>query len=610
MTDLLVLQELKIAAAQVDDADCVTGANEIFLQIVGLDLCDVKSHALHDVLAAMDKADGSKREGVYRTSCDGQVKHFRVDRQEGVLAQLVTLRDVSEECSALEDLRTRYELRDRLLHDGQIGTWRYDPEQDLYYFSDELSLGHENIGEPVPTSLLFLIQHPDDREKDAEIRQRITTEGGIANEEIRYQGADGSWTHLLVHYRAGRRLPSGRYEMFGISQSVTDVAVARDEGHKTSQKLEFALRAAGAAVFEYNYTEKKFWISEDAAELLDASEAKVAMKDPMSMVDPEFQDSLRRALANAAGSEGPTVLEIMTHEALGSRWLRFYYDVKQRDEEGNPRLGVGLLLDIDKQKRQEIALAEAQQEAEFANRTKTEFLANMSHELRTPLNAILGFSEMISLRTFGPIGAKYLEYAQDIHTSGQLLLDLVNDVLDLSKLEAGKLELHTTNIDLSSLGPECLALLKARAASNKITLINNIPAGIPLLNADERSVRQILLNFLSNAVKFTPEGGQVELSATVDISGGIVLSVKDSGIGMTPTEAKVALSPFGQIDSEIARKHQGTGLGLPICKSLMELHDGRLTIISKPGQGTSLIAHFPVGRTIVQKAGLTGISAD
>jgi signal transduction histidine kinase len=328
------------------------------------------------------------------------------------------------------------------------------------------------------------------------------------------------------------------------------------------------------------------------------------------MVDPEFQDSLRRALANAAGSEGPTVLEIMTHKVLGSRWLRFYYDVKQRDEEGNPRLGVGLLLDIDKQKRQEIALAEAQQEAEFANRTKTEFLANMSHELRTPLNAILGFSEMISLRTFGPIGAKYLEYAQDIHTSGQLLLDLVNDVLDLSKLEAGKLELHTTNIDLSSLGPECLALLKARAASNKITLINNIPAGIPLLNADERSVRQILLNFLSNAVKFTPEGGQVELSATVDISGGIVLSVKDSGIGMTPTEAKVALSPFGQIDSEIARKHQGTGLGLPICKSLMELHDGRLTIISKPGQGTSLIAHFPVGRTIVQKAGLTGISAD
>jgi signal transduction histidine kinase len=256
------------------------------------------------------------------------------------------------------------------------------------------------------------------------------------------------------------------------------------------------------------------------------------------------------------------------------------------------------VLDINERKRQEIALGDAQRAAEFANRSKTEFLANMSHELRTPLNAILGFSEMIEKSMFGPLAPKYVEYAHDIHNSGQHLLALVNDVLDLSKLEAGKLELHESDVDLVALIEQCTALLRSRADAGGVSLATRPNAAMPRLRADERSVRQVLLNLLSNAVKFTPPGGKVTTEAWLDADGSTGFSVRDTGIGMSEKEIVVALSPFGQIDSRLARKHEGTGLGLPICKSLMELHGGALSVESETNRGTTLTARFPASRTV------------
>lgn len=257
--------------------------------------------------------------------------------------------------------------------------------------------------------------------------------------------------------------------------------------------------------------------------------------------------------------------------------------------------------DISDRKRMEQELVASKEAAEFANRTKTEFLANMSHELRTPLNAILGFSEVIKDQLFGPVAGRYADYARDIHRSGAHLLEIINDILDLSKLEAGKLDLHESDVAIGAVAEDCLTLLSNKAAEMHVTLVNAMPSNLPLLRADARAVKQVMLNFLSNAVKFTPEGGKVTIAAKAD-SKGLCISVTDTGIGMTPEQIAVALSAFGQVDSKLARKHEGTGLGLPICRSLLELHGGSLDVTSVPDVGTTMTATFPARRFVAVAA--------
>jgi signal transduction histidine kinase len=252
--------------------------------------------------------------------------------------------------------------------------------------------------------------------------------------------------------------------------------------------------------------------------------------------------------------------------------------------------------DITQRKGIEVELIKSKEAAEFANRTKTEFLANMSHELRTPLNAIIGFAEVIKDEMFGPVGLrKYAEYAHDIHSSGRHLLDLINDILDLSKLESGKLELREEDVALDAVVADCLTLLRNRAQKSDVLLVTEIEPNLPRLTCDERALKQVLLNFLSNAVKFTPAGGTVTTGVR-RAPGGIALWVRDTGIGMSAADIEVALAAFGQVDSKIARQHQGTGLGLPISRSLIELHGGTLDVDSAPGKGTTMTAIFPAAR--------------
>ncbi len=478
------LGRVGIAAAMLEENRRLIEANEPMRRILRLDQDEFAGTDIGAVLA--ERAKETAIVGLstmYRFS--PQAPWYRLDLKSVESAFVGVLTDVGHEYEPQEEVRVYNLTRDRLLLDGKIGTWHYDPDGELYYFSSELNLGHPGAGSPVPVPLLRLLQHPDDQDKDAAIRARITREGGTANAEMRYRQSDGNWTHLNVYYRAGRQRASGLYEMFGISQDITAVALARDEANQLSTRLTSALR-----------------------------------------------------------------------------------------------------------------------EADYANRTKTEFLANMSHELRTPLNAILGFSEMIEQQMFGPVGGKYAAYAHDIHRSGELLLELVNDVLDLAKLEAGKLELRESTLTIPDLVDECLTLVRGRADDGKIRLSRSISPDASHLRGDARAVKQILLNFLSNAVKFTPEGGTVCVTSALESDGRLCLSVKDSGIGMKESDIAIALAPFGQIDSMIARKHQGTGLGLPICKSLMELHGGSIGIESEPDAGTTLSAWFPADRIAAEHSAM------
>ncbi|MDE3016733.1 MAG: hypothetical protein KGI29_07460 [Pseudomonadota bacterium] len=249
-------------------------------------------------------------------------------------------------------------------------------------------------------------------------------------------------------------------------------------------------------------------------------------------------------------------------------------------------------------KQQNVELEKARDAAESANRAKSQFLANISHELRTPLNAIIGFSSILMNQLFGVLGdQKYLEYSKDINESGTHLLDIINDILDLSKAEAGKLDLTYEEIHIGKAVNKCVTILSERAGKGKIAITTDVPKILPPLMADRLRFIQVVLNIVSNAVKFTEEGGKVHIAVRADISGNratrFIITVQDSGIGMSKEDIEKAFQSFGQVDSGLNRKYEGTGLGLPLTKKLVDMHHGDMRIDSEVGRGTLVTLTFP-----------------
>jgi PAS domain S-box-containing protein len=265
-----------------------------------------------------------------------------------------------------------------------------------------------------------------------------------------------------------------------------------------------------------------------------------------------------------------------------------------KDPDGTITHFVAMHEDITERKRAEASMEEARHAAEMANKAKTELLANMSHELRTPLNAIIGFSQTMRDGLFGPLGnEKYGEYADHIHASGSHLRDLINDMLDVAAMESGRLTLNEEEVDLADVQKTAVDMLASQAREAGVTLANAIGSDQPRLRADPRRLRQILLNVLSNAVKFTPQGGRIDCAARRDDDGGLAITVRDTGIGMDEQGLITAMTKFGQVDSSLSRKQEGTGLGLPLTKGLVELHGGRLDLASAPNAGTTVTIRLP-----------------
>jgi signal transduction histidine kinase len=255
--------------------------------------------------------------------------------------------------------------------------------------------------------------------------------------------------------------------------------------------------------------------------------------------------------------------------------------------------------DITRWKKVEQELIEARRLAEKASSAKSEFLAKISHEIRTPLNAIIGFSEVMMAERFGPIGnERYREYLEDIHASGGHLLSLINDLLDLSKIEAGQLDLTFANVSLNDLTQQCVALMQPQANRDRIIIRTSLPPSLPQVVADARSVRQIVLNLLSNSIKFTDAGGQVIVSTALNDTGDVALRVRDTGVGMSEKDLATALEPFRQLANSVSGVPGGTGLGLPLTKALAEANRASFYIKSAPRSGTLVEIAFPPSRVL------------
>jgi PAS domain S-box-containing protein len=312
-----------------------------------------------------------------------------------------------------------------------------------------------------------------------------------------------------------------------------------------------------------------------------------------------IHENLWRTIANGDVWRG----ELQDRHKGGTNYWVSLTVAPVHDEHGEPDGYVGIQEDISERKRAELALRSAKETAEIANRAKSELLANMSHELRTPLNAIIGFSETMSMAVFGPLGNnKYEEYVSDIQLAGRHLLSLINDVLDMSAIEAGKLVIGEDRVDCEEAISSMIRMVRHRADEKEILLDwTCVPAALSIW-ADERRFKQILLNLLTNAIKFTESGGQIFVAAEIDKQGHPLLRVNDTGIGMTSEEVRLALTPFGQVERSHARTNEGSGLGLPLTHGLVDLHGGEMQIQSQPGEGTSVTVIFPTNRLFNTKA--------
>lgn len=328
----------------------------------------------------------------------------------------------------------------------------------------------------------------------------------------------------------------------------------------------------------------------------------------------ESKENAMRALAAGADdfvgkSSDISVLKgrlraLLRHKYLHEQHRRIIDEFKRQEdslEKAVEERTRELKAEIAERQRAEEELRRAKEIAEAASRAKTEFLANMSHELRTPLNAIIGFSDMIRNQVFGKVAdcamsQKYLEYIDNIHDSGCHLLKIINDILDVSRIEVGKVKLNEELLDLREVVKATERLIHSQADKNKVKVVPVLPDAFPMLMGDERILKQTVLNLVSNAVKFTPEGGSVTISTEVADDGWIELRVKDTGIGIAPEDHTKVMQPFGQVDSSLSRRHEGTGLGLPLSKTFMELHGGALLLDSALGQGTTITLRFPPNR--------------
>ncbi len=451
--------------------------------------------------------------------------------------------------------------------------------------------------------------HPDDRARVIREGEERAKEGIDHNLEYRLIAADGRvvWIRDLISVIKG---DEGQRWLYGVMVDITEEKSREQALRESESRYRQAERVAG--IIHWNaipgatdaWEDARLAFSETAERFFGAPAAELdrTVKEFVAaFVHPDDRARTTQEFVRASAiRQQDFSIEYRVVRKDGSIANVSEIGKRNYDEAGHLISAFGTIQDITERKQTENALRRAQLDAEMANRAKSQFLANVSHELRTPLNAIIGFSEVMKDELMGPLGAPiYREYSGDIHESGRHLLAIINDILDLSRVEAGQTTISESDISLDAMIASCMILVRGKANANVLSLSSEVPSSLPMVIGDERLLKQALLNLLSNAVKFTPRGGIVRVKAALSDGGdGIDISVTDSGIGMSPAEIEQVAKPFVQLENWLVRKYEGTGLGLSIVKAFCELHSGALRISSEVGRGTVTTIHLPATRIL------------
>ena len=490
---------------------------------------------------------------------------------------------------------------------GNMGSWQWDVRTNELVWSDQVYriFGVDRTFEPAYQNYLNLV-HSEDRESltraigvslsmraPYQVRHRIVRPDG----EVRTLNARGEVVFS----------PSGEpVKMFGVCQDVTELARLQEEADEGRRRLEHAQRIANVGSWEWEFASGKLTWSQHCYRIVgwDPADGAPTIERFLASVHPDDR-ALTEAVIGAGVKDG-AVADFDHRVVWPSGEVRVLHQLGEvrRDANGRPAKMVGTTQDVTELRAARAELVEAKLRAEAANHAKSQFVANMSHELRTPLNAIIGFSEILRNDDIALSDERRREYAQDIYNSGKHLLAVINDILDISRIEAGKVALVDEALALGELIDTAARMVRPRAEENGVTVTCGGSLGTVQLVADRRLMLQALLNLASNAVKFTERGGRVDIRADVTASGGIAIAVSDTGIGMSAEDVARVGEPFLQIDGRLARKFEGTGLGLVISKRLIELHSGTLNIESELGRGTTMTISLPASRTAGERGGL------
>jgi two-component system cell cycle sensor histidine kinase PleC len=512
-----------------------------------------------------------------------------------------------------ETVRSRI---DTALNRGRCGLWDWDLARGRIFWSQSMFdiLGLKSKEDLLSFGDVSALVHPDDVRLYDLAAELADAQASTIDHAFRMRHANGHWIWLRARCELVRQPGDPGPHLIGIAVDITEQKNLVEKTVAADMRLRDAIETIPEAFVLWDADNRLVLCNSNFQELHDLPDEAITVGASYeSVVAAGRKPVVRNKVVNA----GTTLPGARTFEAQleDGRWLHIserrtkdggYVSVgtditalKRHEEkliEGEKQLMATVTdLSVSQQRSAELAekYAVEKTRAEEANQAKSKFLANMSHELRTPLNAIIGFSEIMEAGMFGPLGAdKYGEYCADIHSSGQYLLDVINDILDMAKIEAGRIRLDFEDLDLDTMLNEAMRVVSARAQDKQLSLASRISPDLRL-HADRRAVKQIALNLLSNAVKFTPAGGRVTLRGRAT-GECIVLSIADTGIGIAPDALTRLGRPFEQVESQLTKSHQGSGLGLAIAKSLVELHGGRMHIRSTLGKGTLVSVRLPL----------------
>ena len=523
----------------------------------------------------------------------------RVVERTKAIANQIEVRKAAEMKLAESESR----LRD-FAEAGADWMWEMGPDLQFSYITrGEDVLGREPAVEMMGRTRRECAADADDLEKWSAHEDDLNNRRAFRDFEYVRSVQDGRRAILRV---SGKPVfdASGEFKGYrGVTTDVTEVIEARQKVAQAEDQLRIlssAMEQSPSMVFITDQDGVIEYVNDKFIEITGYNRADALGQNPRILKSPDTPRSVHKSIWHTVKSGREWRGEILDLRKDGSEFWAYATIAPVKNKDGVITHFVATHEDITMRKSAEIQLREATRQAQLASRAKSELMANMSHELRTPLNAIIGFSDSMLAGVFGPLGNdRYVDYMRDIHASGQHLLELINDILDVSAIEAGKLTLRPEVLEAKSVAVSCIKLIQHRANENRVKLEYHVENDIPDVFGDERRIKQVLLNLLSNAVKFTPENGRVSLNIFQGPDGGLRFEVEDTGIGMDEKGIETALMQFGQVDSKLSRKYEGTGLGLPLSKSLIEAHGGDLDIRSRIGHGTTVVVRFPPERTVL-----------